>query len=105
MPTVRMTYAAAAVLQALDQGYRYGFDIADATRLRGGTVYPILRRLADAGMIRGHWENARISRHEGRPARKYYRLTLASQEMLATARARYPLPWLEAGATSARETV
>ena len=103
MSRIRMTYATAAVLQCLDRGYRYGFDIAEVTRIRGGTIYPILRRLSAAGITKGHWEPAQISREEGRPARKYYRLTPAADEMLAMARERYPLPQLDAGPASARE--
>ena len=41
---LRMTYATAMVLYALDRGSRHGFDIIDATGLRSGTVYPLLRR-------------------------------------------------------------
>ena len=91
MGGIRMTYATAVVLQALDRGYRYGFDIAEATGLRGGTVYPILRRLEDAGMVRSQWEKVQISRDEGRPPRKYYTVIPEAEELIATARMRYPL--------------
>ena len=87
---MRMTYSTAVVIQALDLGFRYGFDIADATGLRGGTVYPILRRLKDAGMVEATWEAVHLSRDEGRPPRKYYSLTDASSEYLAAARRRFP---------------
>ena len=91
MSGIRMTYATAMVLQALDRGYRYGFDIAEVTGLRGGTVYPILRRLEEGGMVKSQWEKVQISRDEGRPPRKYYRVGVAAAEMIATARARFPL--------------
>ena len=91
MGGIRMTYTTAIVLQALDVGNRYGFDIAEATGLRGGTVYPILRRLEDAGMAVSHWEKVQISRDEGRPPRKYYSVTPAAAELVATARGRFPL--------------
>ena len=86
----RLTYATAVVLQALAEGYRYGFDIADATGLRGGTVYPILRRLERDGLIASKWEEAQISRDAGRPARKYYRLLAGSRPVVALARSRFP---------------
>ena len=35
----------ALILQALDNGYYYGFDIMDVTGLPSGTVYPALRRM------------------------------------------------------------
>ncbi len=92
MSAIRMTYATAMVLQALDWGYRYGFDIADATGLRGGTVYPILRRLEDAGLVRSRWERVQISREAGRPPRKYYTVESVAEELIAAARARYLLP-------------
>lgn len=91
MDRIRMTYATAMVVQALNLGYRYGFDIAEVTGLRGGTVYPILRRLSDARWAKGEWEAVGISREEGRPPRKYYRLTPRADEFLVSARERFPL--------------
>ena len=86
----RMTFALAQVLQALDAGYTYGFDIADATSLRGGTVYPLLRRLEAEGLVASTWEAASASRDVGRPARKYYRLKPAARPQLTQARERFP---------------
>lgn len=48
-PSARITYPTALVLLGLREGLIHGFDIIDATGLRSGTVYPILRRLEDAG--------------------------------------------------------
>lgn len=90
MSKIRMTYATAMVLQALDGGYMYGFDIADVTGLRGGTVYPILRRLEGGGFVSSRWELVGASREEGRPPRKYYRLASVAQELVAAARTRFP---------------
>lgn len=86
---MRMTYSTAMVIQALDHGFRYGFDIAEATGLRGGTVYPILRRLKEAGMVQAEWEPVAVSRDEGRPPRRYYSLTDAADEFLVQARRRF----------------
>ena len=86
-----MTYATASVVQALALGYRYGFDIAVATGLRGGTVYPILRRLQDAGMATSQWEPVELSRDSGRPPRKYYRLSARAADFLEEAQDRMPL--------------
>ena len=52
----RLTRPTALVLIALARGLRHGFDVLDATGLESGTVYPILRRLEDAGLVRSHWE-------------------------------------------------
>lgn len=89
---IRMTYATARVLQALDEGITHGFDIAEATGLRGGTVYPILRRLAEEGLVASSWERAAIGRREGRPSRKYYRLLPAARPIVEGARERFPFP-------------
>ena len=74
-----------AVLKAVADGYRYGFDIMDATDLPSGTVYPILGRLAKAGSVQSRWEQSSIARREKRPPRRYYVLTEAGrQEFEAT---------------------
>ena len=54
----RLTRPTTLVLLALSRGVRHGFDILDDTELESGTVYPILRRLEDAGCVRSHWEPA-----------------------------------------------
>lgn len=87
---VRMTYATAAVLAALAAGIEYGFDIAAATGLRRGTVYPILRRLEEVDMVEGRWEAHEASRQEGRPPRRYYELTSAGDAMAEAAVERFP---------------
>jgi DNA-binding PadR family transcriptional regulator len=88
-----MTQATALVLQAIGVGHRYGFDIMDATGLASGTVYPALRRLEEAGLVRGRWEKAPAARRQGRPQRRFYELTAAGEtarvgalEKLASAR-------------------
>ena len=88
--SIRMTYSTAMVLQALDTGYRYGFDIASVTGLRRGTVYPILRRLEEADLVRAQWERVQISRDEGRPARRYYSLSPEAADLVALSRSRFP---------------
>ncbi len=87
---IRMTYATALVLEAIDQGHAYGFDIIDATRLRSGTVYPLLRRLEEFGLVRSKWERIGEARKANRPARKYYELRPAAAAALELARERYP---------------
>ena len=87
---VRMTEATATVLAALATGVRHGFDILDATGLQSGTVYPILRRLEDAGLVRSRWEAVQRARDAGRPPRRYYELTGAGAHALQEAVARHP---------------
>ena len=86
-----MTYASAVILRAISDGYLYGFDIIDITGVPGGTVYPALRRLEEAGYLVSKWEKQSISQSEPRPQRKYYELTRAGREALAEAIKRYRL--------------
>ena len=91
MGGLRMTFATAMVLQGLAKGLRHGFDIVDLTGIRGGTVYPILRRLEGMGLVASEWEDVEISREEGRPARRYYRLREEAGPLVADAQRRFPL--------------
>ena len=84
-----MTYATATILNAVSNGYLYGFDIVDITGMPGGTVYPALRRLEEAGYLTSIWEKERIAQAELRPRRKYYELTRSGREALADATKRY----------------
>jgi DNA-binding PadR family transcriptional regulator len=84
-----MTYQTALVLEALAAGRHHGFDIMDATDLPSGTIYPILRRLDEDGLVRSRWEREAVARKEQRPPRRYYELTAAGETRLGEARARY----------------
>ncbi len=87
---VRLTHSVAVVLLAVSRGVRYGFDIIDASGLQSGTVYPILRRLEDAGLLRARWEPVQEARGEKRPPRRYYQLTGAGAEALSESLQRHP---------------
>jgi DNA-binding PadR family transcriptional regulator len=87
---VRLTRPTALVLFALSRGERHGFDLLDATGLPSGTVYPILRRLEGAGLVRARWEPVQRARDAARPPRRYYELTGAGAEALHEALARHP---------------
>ncbi len=65
----------AAVLLALAQNpteWRYGYDLSQELDLKAGTLYPILMRLADRGLLETAWES---DAPHGRPPRHMYRLT------------------------------
>ena len=75
----------AAILRALARDpdrWRYGYDLCAELGLRAGSMYPILIRLADRGLLETSWEAERVS---GRPARHLYRLTSAGREYAAAA--------------------
>ncbi|MGH7743321.1 MAG: PadR family transcriptional regulator [Candidatus Dormibacteria bacterium] len=80
----RITQAMLDVLTILVQAPDdpHGFAIAKAAKHPTGSVYPILARLEDAGWVESHWETEHP--HEGRPRRRFYRLT--SPEGLRAAR-------------------
>jgi PadR family transcriptional regulator, regulatory protein PadR len=84
-----VTYQTALVLEALSAGRHHGFDIMDATDLPSGTVYPILRRIEEEGLVRARWERDGVARREQRPPRRYYELTAAGVARLDEARARF----------------
>jgi len=86
-----MTIPTQSVLEALladAERELYGLEIGTAAGLRSGTVHPILARLEGLGWLTSRWEDVDASA-EGRPARRYYRLTaegvLAARAALARA--------------------
>ncbi|HEX5830868.1 MAG TPA: PadR family transcriptional regulator [Gemmatimonadaceae bacterium] len=87
---VRLTRQTALVLHAVARGVRHGFDLLDATGLPSGTVYPILRRLEGAGLLRSSWEPVRVARAAQRPPRRYYQVTGAGAEALREALRLHP---------------
>jgi PadR family transcriptional regulator, regulatory protein PadR len=86
-----LSYTMALILQALDNGYKYGLEVMTVTGLASGTVYPALRRLEDAGYVDSKWEKQSIAVAEQRPARKYYEVTKEGREALAEARKKFRL--------------
>ena len=71
------------VLSLLYQGDCYGYDVSEDIskhiQIADGTVYPILRKLKNAGMVTTY-----LSEESGGPPRKYYSLTkLGKDEYLA----------------------
>ena len=72
-------YATLAVLRAILDGASYGLDIMERTGLPSGTVYPTLSRMEKRGFLRAKWEHETEARREGRPRRRYYRVTGAGE--------------------------
>jgi len=58
--------------------WRYGYDLAAEVQLKSGSLYPILVRLADRGLLETSWEPGVNSR----PPRHLYRLTSAGREFV-----------------------
>ncbi|GAB1641845.1 hypothetical protein KRMM14A1259_22680 [Krasilnikovia sp. MM14-A1259] len=77
-----MSAQAISVLRALaaePSRWRYGYDLATEVHLKSGSLYPILVRLADRGLLEATWEPG----PDGRPPRHLYRLTGAGREHVA----------------------
>jgi DNA-binding PadR family transcriptional regulator len=74
-----MTVPVQAVLRALlhqPNAERHGLAIVNASGVDAGRIYPVLRRLHDAGWVSDRWEDPEVAHVEGRPPRRYYRLTV-----------------------------
>lgn len=56
------------------QEWRHGYDLMKATGLASGTLYPLLMRMTDQGLVEAEWHEPA---QPGRPARHAYRLTAA----------------------------
>jgi DNA-binding PadR family transcriptional regulator len=74
---VRITAGVARLLAVLvvdATQWRYGLDLMRATGQPSGSLYPMLTRLEAAGWLDAEWEDVDPVA-QGRPARRYYRLT------------------------------
>ncbi len=97
---------AISVLRALAADparWRYGYDLGTEVHLKSGSLYPILVRLADRGLLEATWEPG----PQGRPPRHLYRLSRAGREYVATLHANRvgrtaPRPNLRPGEASCR---
>jgi len=85
----RMTLPTQLVLRVLlaePAQEMYGLQICQAAGLPSGTIHPILARFEKLGWLESRWED--VSPHEeGRPRRRYYRLTEDGAEQARTAMA------------------
>jgi PadR family transcriptional regulator len=66
------TLALFAALIKRPQAWQYGYQLSQLTALKSGTLYPILMRLCDRGLLESKWQP---SPQAGRPPRHMYRLT------------------------------
>jgi PadR family transcriptional regulator PadR len=78
------------ILSLLEQQPRHGYDISKLIEARSGgalrfhvtTLYPLLSRLEERGLVQGKW----VEKAEQR-RRRYYSLTPQGRKMLAAQRA------------------
>lgn len=68
-------------LAATAPQWRHGYDIMTETGLLSGTLYPLLMRMADQGLLESEWQPPA---KPGRPARHGYRLTARGLSLAAS---------------------
>ncbi len=56
------------------QAWRHGYGLSKETGLKSGTLYPLLMRLSEQGLLEATWQDAE---RPGLPPRHVYRLTSA----------------------------
>jgi PadR family transcriptional regulator PadR len=78
------------VLALLELKPRFGLELVrdlaaeDGLLTSDGTVYPLLNRLRDAGLVTSEWQD-----NEGERARRYYSITAAGIQSLKAFRAEW----------------
>ena len=68
----RQTRLLLSVMLEHPLSWRYGYELSKATALTSGTLYPLLMRLSDQGLMDSKWQEAEGT---GRPPRHVYRLS------------------------------
>ncbi len=88
----KQTLGLLSVLLEQPRKWRHGYDLSRETTLKSGTLYPILMRLSDRGLLDSKWEPAAQA---GRPPRHMHRLSKKgvsyARERVATAALSEPL--------------
>jgi DNA-binding PadR family transcriptional regulator len=82
------TLSVLAALHEQPSQWQHGYALASKTTLKSGSLYPILIRLADQGLVEACWQEELVP---GRPRRHLYRLTAdglarATEALAAAAR-------------------
>ncbi len=89
---LRRGVLAPCVLALLAERPRFGLEVVRDLTAAGslltseGTVYPLLNRLRDSGYVTSDWQDV-----AGERARRYYTITAAGRERLATFRDEWAL--------------
>lgn len=88
----RQTHLLLAALLEQPRAWRHGYELAKKTGLKSGTLYPLLMRLSDQGLLDARWQ---ASNQTGKPPRHMYRPTAAglalARDPRSTETARVPV--------------
>jgi PadR family transcriptional regulator, regulatory protein PadR len=68
----RQTRAVLAMFLDRPRTWRHGYDLSKETGLKSGTLYPVLMRLSEQGLLESCWQDPE---RPGLPPRHVYRLT------------------------------
>jgi PadR family transcriptional regulator PadR len=89
----RQTQRLLAAMLEKPLNWRHGYELLKATGLQSGTLYPVLLRLSDQGLLEAQW---REGDKPGKLPRHVYRLTKTglafAREQSASAQERSLLP-------------
>jgi PadR family transcriptional regulator PadR len=80
----RQTHLLLAALLERPRIWRHGYELAKQTGLKSGTLYPLLMRLSDQGLLDARWTE---SDQPGKPPRHLYRPTAAGLALAREQRA------------------
>jgi PadR family transcriptional regulator, regulatory protein PadR len=67
-----------AILLSQGTVWSHGYDLARAAQVKSGTLYPLLIRLEQAGLLEAEWQ---ASPQPGKPPRHAYRLTASGKQV------------------------
>src|ERR1700688_5288727 len=74
----RQTRALLAAFLERSGLWRHGYDLSKETGLKSGTLYPLLMRLSEQGLLESRWQE---TERPGLPPRHVYRLTASGQAL------------------------
>jgi DNA-binding PadR family transcriptional regulator len=83
MKTPRISPETLRVLESFLErptGWHYGYELSRETKLKSGTLYPILMRLEKHKLLEARW----VATQDGVPPRHTYRLTPDGLELAKT---------------------
>lgn len=76
-----------AILASAPNDWCYGYELMKATGIKSGTLYPVLMRLDERGLLESKWTPPDL---EGKPPRHAYRLTDTGLKAAREAKANRP---------------
>ncbi len=76
----RQTLLVLSALAARPNDWLYGLEIAQLTELKSGSLYPILIRCSERGLLESQWLEPIV---QGRPPRHAYRILPLGADLLA----------------------